>query len=137
MPDEDLLDLYAGAQMFMLLPKVLQRNNEDLADQARKTLLLMVAIGIGVLPFSLAQLHKVIAASTKPNATVLEIYNGNRWGCNERVLLEINDGRMVEVCGVPSYIFDRVRPNDQVQIQQLTSIFGVTVASNEIAVSTR
>jgi hypothetical protein len=126
--------VFIGFFVFMLLPKVLQRNNEDLADQARKTLLLMVAIGIGVLPFSLAQLHKVIAASTKPNATVLEIYNGNRWGCNERVLLEINDGRMVEVCGVPSYIFDRVRPNDQVKIEQLKSVFGITVDSGRIAI---
>ena len=131
---KSLMMVFIGLFVFMLLPKVLQRNNEDLADQARKTLLLMVAIGIGVLPFSLAQLHKVIAASTKPNATVLEIYNGKPWGCNERVLLEINDGRMVEVCGVPSYIFDRVRPNDQVKIEQLKSVFGITVDSGRIAI---
>lgn len=134
---KSLMLVFIGFFVFMLMPKVLQRNNEDLAAQARKTLVLIVAIGISVVPFSLAQLHQVIAASAKPNATVLEIYNGNRWGCNERVLFEINDGRMVEVCGVPSYILDRVRPNDQVQIQQLTSVFGVTVASNEIAVRAR
>lgn len=134
---KSLIMIFIGFFVFMLAPKALQRSNEVLATQARKTLLLIVAIGVGVIPFSLAQLHKVIADFAKPNATVLEIYNGKRWGCYERVLLDIDDGRIFEVCRVPSYILDNIRPNDQVQIEQLKSVFGTTVDSGRIAIITK
>lgn len=131
-----LMMLLVGVAVFLLAPKALQRGNVAVAHQARKVLLLIVALGIGVVPFSLAQLHSVIADLDRPSASVLEIYNGKYWGCQDRVLLEINDGRLFEVCHVPHYILDTIRPNDRVSIDQLRSVFGITVASNGIQVST-
>lgn len=132
MLSKSLVMIFIGTFVLMLGPKAMQRNNEALAAQAKKTLLLMVAVGICVLPFAFEMLHKMTAKVTKPRAVVLEIYNGKFLGCADRALLEIENGQIFEVCHVPNYTLDKIRPNDQLQIELQKSIFGTSVESGRM-----
>lgn len=131
-----LIGLFIGFFLVKYLPKILQKSDDN-TQPAQKALLLSIAVGVSVLPFALSKMHAILADSSRPSALVLEIYNGKDSGCYYRMLLELNNGQLHELCNLPSNTFDYVRPNEQVQILQRQSIFGFSVDGQKVMYNQR
>lgn len=114
------------------IPPIFKNVHVEFAQNARNKLMIMLFFGVTLIPFALMQIHYFTTDFAKQSAVVLDTYHGAAWKCRSRLLLQIKDEQVEEVCQVPTHILDKLRPNDQVQIMQQRSIFGVSTEKTRI-----